>query len=54
MDHGSITYYGRQEFLDNGGVQLNFQSGFEVIFTGTSAARRNRDCRKRQRIYVQH
>lgn len=38
MDHSSITYYGRQEFLDNGGVQLNFQSGFEVIFTGTSAA----------------
>ncbi len=38
MDHDSITYYGRWEHLDNGGVQLNFQSGFEVIFTGTSAA----------------
>ena len=36
MDHASITYYGRWETLGGGGVQLNFQSGFEVIFTGTS------------------
>ena len=38
MDNGNITYYGRWDDLSDGVVQLNFQSGFEVIFTGTSAA----------------
>ena len=38
MTQDEITYYGRWEMLSGGGVQLNFQSGFEVIFTGTSIA----------------
>ena len=38
MDHAGITYYGRWEMLDDGGVQLNFQSGLAAIFTGTFIA----------------